>query len=174
MIVTYIVAAALGSIAPSRGGSVNPTARVPNLCGQDEQPVFTCKLKKHVASVCSRSHNGGVQNVVYRFGRRGDITFVYPTVKVSSSQSAFKASTANFTGGEEQHLRFSSGPYEYIAFHAFEGGCCDKAGHRENSEEAGIVVRRRGRVLSNLKCEDPSRSTILLDGLPKENFEPVP
>lgn len=172
MIVMYIMAGLM--VAPSGSGfSSHHIRQVQSLCHRDEQTLFECRVDKKVASLCLPSGSTKFRRkVTYRFGTPTRVEFVYPRPNSRATPSLFKLSAQSYTGGRETHIRFTNGHVEYQMYHAYEGGCCDRAGHRENSEEAGILIKKSGRLVADLKCDDPSQSSIMEESLPQENFVP--
>jgi hypothetical protein len=143
------------------------TARAPavSLCGPGEVVRFSCKAGAKVISFCGQG-----AGLTYRFGKPGRPELTYPSAGQSPD---FHYSSTGYSGGGEARVRFTNGGYEYIAYTANLAGDWNADGTRGHEELYGVLVRKAGRNLANIRCTaTPDNDLYALgDGLPEEPFD---
>lgn len=166
--------------AASTRAQVRSTGNQEGLCGAHEEAVFACATPKGLAYVCGIPPEGlssrdaqyaAPVTIQYRFGRPGKVEFVYPQT-TTPPEKTFKFSSVAYSGGGEAHLSFENGGYEYILYDRMIAGDWDNKGHRAHTFNTGVLVRKGGRVMSNLRCTgagDTMRAPAY--ALPKEPFD---
>ncbi len=124
------------------------------LCEAHEKLVFGCVTGKKVASICASpdvtSTTGYVQ---YRYGTVGRLELVYPDHR-KPPKGHFFFSRTDYSGGEENRIRFNNDGYDYVVFNNTVRTNF-KAGEPNNPQEsAGIFTRRTGKTSRPRKCDD--------------------
>jgi len=135
--------------------------------------MFACTTAKGMAYVCATQPFDAKSGVLqYRFGAPGRLSFVYPQAP-SPPAGRFHFSSTAYAGGGEAHLAFSNGGYDYLLYDRMIAGDWDKHGHRAHQVSTGILVKKGGRILSNLACRKPDDSIRggAYQALPAEDFD---
>ena len=149
-------------------GSAAAVARAPqsSLCEAGETVRFTCKAGAKVISFC-----GDGEALRYRFGKPGAPELSFPENGRPAS-SVFHYSSAAYSGGGEARVRFLNGSFEYIVYTALIAGSWNADGTRDHEELDGVLVRRNGRNVANVRCTTaPDNDLYVLgDDLPAEEF----
>ncbi|MBX7249536.1 MAG: hypothetical protein K1X35_10905 [Caulobacteraceae bacterium] len=146
------------------GSAATARAPAPNLCRPGEVVRFTCKAGAKVISFC-----GEAAGLRYRFGRPGKPELTYPAPGQAAN---FHYSSAAYSGGGEARVRFTNGAYEYIVYTALIAGDWNPDGTRDHDELDGVLVRKGGRNLANVRCTTSPENDlyVLGDDLPREDF----
>ncbi len=129
--------------APSAEAASDARTRVVGTqCKAGERVAYSCAFGRKVVSVCI---NAGRQ-VTYRYGPLGK-----PEMTVASTGQDGKAQRNEIMlagGGNQQHLRFSSGGYEYLVYSGITGPSFDPP----NVRASGLVVLRGNDEVSSKEC----------------------
>lgn len=161
--------AAMAGIGLMLAGSA--TARVTpgpsNLCAAGERVAFTCRAGAKVISFCASG-----QALHYRFGKPGRAELSYPAGN-TPARSVFRFSSAAYSGGGEARVRFTNGAYEYLVYTALIAGSWNADGTRDHEELDGVLVRKGGRKIANIRCTTAPENDLypLGDMLPREDFD---
>lgn len=164
--VAAIIAAGLAA-----GGSAAARApgAPPNLCLQNERVAFTCTAGKKLISFCA---SGNVLR--YRFGAPGKPEMTYPAQALNTpAREAFRYSFTGYSGGGESRVRFNNSGYEYIVYTAMLGGAWHPDGTRDHRQYDGVLVRRGGKTVGNVRCSIAPDMDLsgLREGLTEEPFD---
>jgi hypothetical protein len=145
------------------------TARAPdaNLCQAGESVEFNCKAGAKVISLC-----GSGDVIHYRFGRPGRPEMNFPASS-QPARSVFHYSATGYSGGGEARVRFLNGAFEYVVYTANLAGDWHSDGTRDHEERYGVLVRKGGRNVANIRCTGGSDNDlyVLADRLPEEQFD---
>lgn len=147
------------------------TARVTpapaSLCTSSERVAFTCRAGAKIISLCA---SGDVLR--YRFGKPGKTELTYPT-GATPARSAFRFSSAAYSGGGEARVRFSNGAYDYLLYTAMIAGSWNPDGTRDHEMLDGVLVRKAGRKVANIRCTTAPENDLypLGDMLTREEFD---
>lgn len=145
-----------------------------NLCIEGEQIVFTCAVKKRVASVCaSIPFTKSEGNMQYRFGTKSNVEFRFPP-NPSPQGKHFYLSSTPFSGGGETHLRFINGVYEYIVYERTTRGEEDGQDSPPVLFNDGILIKKSGKKIAQYKCDKNANrgiSAVVYDVLQREPFK---
>ena len=125
---------------------------VASLCSSDEQVVFSCATtQKKVVSICASSDLTATAGYLqYRIGTPGktpELTF--PSAK-ERPKARFQSGTLMFSGGGGAYLTFNNDAYNYSIF----------TGIGKGWEKEGVVVKKDGRQVSYLQCQNPWTSQL--------------
>lgn len=116
------------------------------LCHPHEEVYFSCPIGKKIASVCASGNitpdSGYVQ---YRFGQPDKIELEYPS-KPYPPRDHFSISDIHAGNLNVVHLKFKSGPYDYVVFQGTNNG---------------VYVKKNGKTIANLFCEEQSYGAIV-------------
>lgn len=130
-----------------------------SFCTQMETIVFSCVSGTKMVSVCVSKGAGASNGVLeYRFGKPDSSD---PLELSLPEGSRLPKDTATgrcvpFAGGGGCWLRFRKGDFGYVVYTGI-----GKWGPKgETQEKEGLVVERKGKVLSNLKCTDRFQSAM--------------
>jgi hypothetical protein len=114
-------------------------------CAPTERILFSCDIGRKVVSVCASpeltTDRGWVQ---YRFGPLGARELAYPATD-SDWRKATRGGVLSFSGGGGAWLAFARGAYRYVVYTAIGKGW---------GEKAGVEVRKDGKRVAALRCED--------------------
>ena len=111
-------------------------------CKAGERVAYSCAFGRKVVSVCISAG----RQVTYRYGPLGK-----PEMTVASTGQDGKARRNEVMlagGGNQQHLRFSSGGYEYLVYSGITGPSFDPP----NVRASGLVVLRGNDEVSSKEC----------------------
>jgi len=122
-------------------------AAAASLCAPDEPVVFACQVGTKIVSLCRPAQGEGMLS--YRFGRPAALELRYPAPG-RLARSAFTVSTTPLVGGGETTVAFERGGFSYTVYSRVARGADGVTPEFED----GLVVRRRGKVVSRLRCED--------------------
>ncbi|WP_215796720.1 hypothetical protein [Rheinheimera oceanensis] len=144
-----------------------------SLCSADEQVIFACEVKHKLLSVCASadvSHTSGYMQ--YRFGQPDKIELTYPATKVAP-QGRFFLSSAGFSGGGANIIRFNNSGYEYLVFDLMRRTNFTPGEPHDAEFHAGIVTRRHGKITSTRSCDNNNASirAVAFDVLETEEFD---
>lgn len=118
-----------------------------SLCAPNEPVVFACHVGSKMVSLCRPAGDRGMLS--YRFGGPDKLELTYPEPGRQAS-AAFTVKSVPLIGGGETTVAFKRGVYTYTVY--------SKAARSEDGEspefEDGVIVARRGKVLSKMRCED--------------------
>jgi len=134
-----VLAAALMAVLPSLASSAPRTH-----CQPDEKVYFSCIAGKKTVSLCGKEAGGKIAMLSYRYGLSG---------KVENEFVATPANGQHFLGTAEpvspraeiQEVWFDRGEFRYLLTTCLGGDC---------KYDAGLAVLRRGKIVSDLKCQD--------------------
>ena len=111
-------------------------------CKAGERVAYSCAFGKKVVSVCITRG----ESVTYRYGPLGR-----PEMVVASTGRDGKAHRNEVmlaAGGNQQHLRFTSGGYEYIVYSGITGPGFDLP----NERSSGLVVLKGEDQVADKAC----------------------
>lgn len=129
-----------------------------SLCRADEQVIFACEIKHKLLSVCASADVSSTSGYVqYRFGQSGKIELTYPATKVAP-QGKFLLSSAGFSGGGANIIRFNNSGYEYLVFDSMRRTNFTPGEPHDAEFHAGIVTRRHGKITSTRLCDNNNAS----------------
>lgn len=117
-----------------------------SLCAPDEPVVFACHVGGKMVSLCRPAGDRGMLS--YRFGAPDKLELSYPEPGRQAS-AAFTVKSLPLVGGGETTVAFQRGAYTYTVY--------SKVARADDSSpefEDGVIVARRGRVVSRMRCED--------------------
>lgn len=139
--VSRLAIAALCSLAPSFA----PAAQ--SLCSAGEPVVFACHVGSKMVSLCRPAGDRGMLS--YRFGKPEALELSYPEPG-RQARAAFTVESKPLVGGGETTVAFRRGAYTYTVY--------SRVGRGEDGAtpefEDGLIVSRRGKVLSRMRCAD--------------------
>jgi hypothetical protein len=124
-----------------------PLAAAESLCAADEPVVFACHVGSKLVSLCRPTGDRGMLS--YRFGRPDGLELSYPEPGRQAS-AAFTVKSVPLIGGGETTVAFQRGAYTYTVYSRVARG---EDGTTPQFED-GVIVARRGKVLSRMRCED--------------------
>jgi hypothetical protein len=124
-----------------------PPAAAESLCAADEPVVFACHVGSKLVSLCRPTGDRGMLS--YRFGRPDGLELSYPEPDRQAS-AAFTVKSVPLIGGGETTVAFQRGAYTYTVYSRVARG---EDGTTPQFED-GVIVERRGKVLSRMRCED--------------------
>ena len=134
---------AAAAAGPSAQAAADTRARVTGThCKAGERVAYSCTLGRKVVSVCTTAG----RQVAYRYGPLGK-----PEMTVTSTGQdgkAYRNEVMLSGGGNQQHLRFSNGGYEYIVYSGITGPGFDPP----NVRGSGLVVLRGNDEVSSKEC----------------------
>ncbi len=165
-LIGHVAIAGLGLLlAGSATARVTPAPA--NLCTAGERVAFTCRAGAKVISFCA---SGDVLH--YRFGKPGKAELSYPAGN-APARSVFRFSSAAYSGGGEARVRFTNGGYEYLVYTALIAGDWNADGTRDHEELDGVLVRKGGRKVANIRCTSALENDLypLGDMLTREDFD---
>ncbi len=145
------VAGAPQSLPVTREGAAPPTESAAGLCGSDEEVIFQCSLGREIAAVCAGSAAGRAGYVQYRYGSPERIELAYPGDRTSGPGSLSWARTG-YSGGGEAQIRFVNAGHEYVIYSRIVRTGFGADGQNEPKDEAGLFIRKGGKLLSEKKC----------------------
>ena len=129
------------------GGAPAYAAAGESLCAAGEPVVFACHVGSKMVSLCRPPGDRGMLS--YRFGRPDALELSYPAQGRQAS-AAFTVKSAPLVGGGETTVAFRRGAYTYTVY--------SRVGRGEDGAtpefEDGVIVSRRGKVLSRMRCDD--------------------
>ena len=125
------------------------------LCAESETALFSCPVGAKILSLCASSpltpDSGYVQ---YRFGSAAKVELEFPGSKVHPRNS-LTLFGSGFARGYVAHLNFNVGAYTYVVYDRLVGAF--QNGRPEGHDHyAGVIVAKRGKVVSRLPCSDTS------------------
>lgn len=164
--IVYAAMAGVGLLlAGSAAARVAPAPA--NLCTAGERVAFTCRAGAKVISFCA---SGDVLH--YRFGKPGRAELSYPAGN-APARSVFRFSSAAYSGGGEARVRFTNGGYDYLVYTALIAGSWNADGTRDHEELDGVLVRKGGRKVANIRCTTSPENDLypLGEMLPDEEFD---
>lgn len=130
-----------------------------NLCLDTEAIIMSFQVKKSnkILSICKESSS---VYLVYRFGVKGKIELVYPSLLDKSSWGKFAFSGRRRDGGKENAgfgdytLSFSSGGNEYAVFQQWS--------YEDNTYDIGIDVQTHGKSIALLGNQKTQKGSLVL------------
>jgi len=117
-----------------------------SLCAANEPVVFACHVGSKMVSLCRPAGDRGMLS--YRFGGPDKLELSYPEPGRQAS-AAFTVKSLPLVGGGETTVAFQRGAYTYTVY--------SKVARAEDASpefEDGVIVARRGKVVSRMRCED--------------------
>src|SRR6266566_2548706 len=118
-----------------------------SLCTSNEEAAFSCSLDNgKTVSLCASSDLSNASGYMYyAFGKKGAIELLFPKEKARSRERFLEGAT---TQGQLDidYVRFVNGGFGYAVYSATNGASFRK--------EGVIVEKERGKVISNLACQD--------------------
>lgn len=136
----------LGSAAaagPSAQAAADARTRVAGTqCKAGERVAYSCAIGRKVVSVCITSG----RQVAYRYGPLG--TPEMSVISTGQDGKAHRNEVMLSGGGNQQHLRFSNGGYEYLVYSGITGPGFDPP----NVRSSGLAVLRGADEVSNRMC----------------------
>lgn len=136
------------AIAALCGLALTAAARAAeSLCAPDEPVVFACHVGSKIVSLCRPADDRGMLS--YRFGRPAALELRYPEPG-RAAHAAFTVQSKPLVGGGETTVAFRRGGYAYTVYSRVARG----ADGSTPVFEDGVIVSRRGKVLSRMRCED--------------------
>jgi hypothetical protein len=121
--------------------------RAQSLCAAGEPVVFACHVGSKMVSLCRPPGDRGMLS--YRFGKPEALELSYPEPGHQAS-AAFTVKSLPLVGGGETTVAFRRGAYTYTVYSRVGRG----ADGATPEFEDGVIVSRRGKVLSRMRCED--------------------
>lgn len=122
-------------------------AQAASLCAANEPVVFACHVGSKLVSLCRPAGDRGMLS--YRFGGPDALELSYPEPGRQAS-AAFTVKSVPLIGGGETTVAFKRGAYTYTVYSKVA-----RAADGSTPEfEDGVIVARRGKVISRLRCAD--------------------
>lgn len=109
------------------------------LCNKGEKDLFLCFSNQKTVSFCMAKLDDNTVELEYRYGRVGSVEMIYPL----KDGDSFSLSTNPMPGGLASRIHFLNGGYEYIIYD-----------YQSNNPSSGLLVRKQGKVLKQIKCEN--------------------
>lgn len=122
------------------------SAQAASLCAPDEPVVFACHVGGKMVSLCRPAGDRGMLS--YRFGAPDKLELSYPEAGRQAS-AAFTVKSLPLIGGGETTVAFQRGAYTYTVYSRVA-----RADDASPEFEDGVIVARRGKVISRMRCED--------------------
>jgi hypothetical protein len=123
------------------------SAQAASLCAPNEPVVFACHVGGKMVSLCRPAGDRGMLS--YRFGGPGKLELSYPEPGRQAS-AAFTVKSLPLVGGGETTVAFQRGAYTYTVYSRVARAEDDASPEFED----GVIVARRGKVISRMRCED--------------------
>ncbi|GAB3427693.1 hypothetical protein NX773_00265 [Massilia solisilvae] len=120
------------------------------LCTPDEAVVFSCQVGAKTVSLCRPQGVRG--QLAYRFGGRDGVEMSFPRAGTRAAGAGrFGLATTPLFGGGVTRVVFDRGGYRYEVY--------SKSARADDAErtpyvEDGVIVRRGGKTMWHLVCED--------------------
>ncbi|KQQ87460.1 hypothetical protein [Massilia sp. Leaf139] len=109
--------------------------------------MFACHVGSKLVSLCRPAGDRGMLS--YRFGGPDALELSYPEPGRQAS-AAFTVKSVPLIGGGETTVAFKRGAYTYTVYSKVA-----RAADGSTPEfEDGVIVARRGKVISRLRCAD--------------------
>ena len=144
--VSSLAIAALCGLAAPCAPAASALSLPPSLCAANEPVVFACHVGSKLVSLCRPPGDRGMLS--YRFGKPQALELTYPEPG-RQARAAFTVKSMPLIGGGETTVAFQRGGYTYTVYSRIGRG--DGA---TPEFEDGVIVSRRGKVLSRMRCED--------------------
>jgi len=128
--------------------SLNPSstsATETTKCYPHEEVYFSCLAGKKVLSICASGNSSPESGYVqYRVGQKNRLELEYPDKPYPPKD---KFTISDITGGNLniRHLKFTNGKFNYVIY---------------QGDVSGIYVKKNGKTISNLTCQDGKYQTI--------------
>lgn len=122
-------------------------AQAASLCAPNEPVVFACHVGSKTVSLCRSAGDRGMLS--YRFGTPDTLELRYPEPGRQAS-AAFTVRSAPLIGGGETTVAFRRGAYTYVVY----SRVARSADGSTPEFEDGVIVARRGKVVSKMRCAD--------------------
>jgi hypothetical protein len=123
------------------------SAQAASLCAPNEPVVFACHVGSKMVSLCRPAGDRGMLS--YRFGGPAKLELSYPEPGRQAS-AAFTVKSLPLVGGGETTVAFQRGAYTYTVYSKVARAEDDASPEFED----GVIVARRGKVISRMRCED--------------------
>jgi hypothetical protein len=128
------------------------------LCEPNEKLIFGCEINDKLISICSSKNlSKSTGYAQYRFGKHGNVEFIYPNSKVPPEGVFFLGSTA-YSGGGANIIRFKNYSHEYLIFDSMIRTNFAPDEPNDPEFKAGIVTRHNGKITSTRLCSDNNAS----------------
>jgi hypothetical protein len=121
-------------------------AQAASLCAPNEPVVFACHVGGKMVSLCRPAGDRGMLS--YRFGGPDKLELSYPEPGRQAG-AAFTVKSLPLVGGGETTVAFRRGAYTYTVYSRVA-----RARDASPEFEDGVIVARRGKVVSRMRCED--------------------
>lgn len=131
-------------VAAAACASMN--AQAASLCAPNEPVVFACHVGGKMVSLCRPAGDRGMLS--YRFGGPDKLELSYPEPGRQAG-AAFTVKSLPLVGGGETTVAFRRGAYTYTVYSRVA-----RAQDASPEFEDGVIVARRGKVVSRMRCED--------------------
>lgn len=116
-------------------------------CVERETHLYSCPMADgDIVSVCV-----GNREVSYRYGPPG-APEIDITVRAGDT-GVWQGGVSGQGGGQQTHIRFERGGYDYVVHSGYTGSLADQPGR----EWSGVAVQRDGAIVGSLAC--PVRSS---------------
>lgn len=122
------------------------SAQAASLCAPNEPVVFACHVGDKMVSLCRPAGDRGMLS--YRFGGPDKLELSYPEPGRQAG-AAFTVKSLPLVGGGETTVAFQRGAYTYTVYSRVA-----RAEDASPEFEDGVIVARRGKVVSRMRCED--------------------
>lgn len=117
-----------------------------SLCQPEETVLAACPVASKLVSVCGRD-----RAAKYRFGTTG---------RIELEASHLRLASAMFAGGGETQISVKRGAYRYVLYDRTISKGVDRDGHRPKVQSSGLMVWKKGRMLSDTACGATDRAFI--------------
>ena len=146
------VAVASSGVPAVQVGGRDP-ANGKSLCKSGETALFQCTLPKSAVAVCFGTTSSGENYAQYRHETDGVLDLVYPQ-DVKQGTETLSWASRGYSGGGEDQLHFTRGGYDYVVYSRTIRTGFGSDGHFDTASEAGVLVKRAGRDVSDRRCSD--------------------
>ena len=121
----------------------------PGLCNTEEAVLFQCQSSGKTMSVCGKKFPDAKNMVRFSLKETG-------SPKTDSAKgSNYFWSDQSYSGGGELQIHMDNADREFIAYSRVVRTGFGADGLHDSQDEAGIMERRQGRVVSHQKCDNP-------------------
>lgn len=138
-----LTTALFATLAAHPGAAVAESGLVKSLCRAPEAVLFTCGIRTRTVSVCGQEQGGAV----YRFGRPGR--------RVELEVPDLHRAQTGWWGSGETQVYADTPTHRYVIYDRMVRTGYDDEGHYLSKMTEGLMVRSKGRTLSNQDCTQP-------------------
>lgn len=125
------------------------------LCVKGEVLLFECPLRKRSAAVCAGRTSTGRAYAQYRNGDAKRLDLAYPK-RLDEGVGSLAWASMGYSGGGESQLRFMTGGFDYVVYSRIVRTGFGPDGHFDPVFEAGVFVKRGGRLIADHPCSTVS------------------